>query len=102
MSSFTEAVGVRRAARAAVLCLAMALAFDPHLLVLSWAADRSETLAATSLATCTQAMMAISEGRWLADDPPTGMQCVQGNGFSARALCVEGFNCEGRQADDDE
>ena len=61
MSSVTEAVCVRRrAARAAVLCLAMALSFDPHLLVLSWSDDRSETLAATSLATCTQAMMAAS------------------------------------------
>jgi hypothetical protein len=47
----------RRASRVAVLCLAMALAFDPHLLVLSWSAGRSETLAATSLATCTQASM---------------------------------------------
>ena len=90
----------RQAARAVVLCLAVALTFDPYLLVLSWSADRGETLAATNLATCTQAMMAISEGRWLADDPPTGMQCVPGNGFSARALCIEGFNCEGLQADD--
>ena len=80
--------------RVAVLCLAMSVSFDPHLLVLSWSSDRREALAATNLATCTQAMMAISEGRWLADDPPTGMQCVPGNGFSARALCIEGFNCE--------
>ena len=59
MSSFTETVSMRRwAARVAVLCLAMALAFDPHLLVLSWPADRRETLAATSLATCTQALLA--------------------------------------------
>ena len=47
-----------------------------------------------ALSECTQAMMAISEGRWLADNPPTGMQCVPGNGFSVRALCIEGFNCE--------
>ena len=98
MSPFTWAVEARRrGARVAVLCLAMALAFDPHLLVLWWSGDRRETLPATSLATCTQAIMAIAEGRWLADDPPTGMQCVPGNGFSAGALCIEGFNCEDRQ-----
>jgi len=42
---------LERAGRAAALCLAMALAFDPHVLLLSWPGERQETVAATSRAT---------------------------------------------------
>lgn len=83
--------------RGGALVITMAIAFDPHLLFLSWSAERHETIAATSRTTCESAMAAIAEGRWLADDPPATMKCVRGNGFSAQSLCIENFNCEDRR-----
>jgi len=79
------------------ILLVMALAFDPHILFLSWSAERQERLAATNLTTCTQAMQAISEGKWMADDPPLAMRCFRGNGFAADSLCIKNYNCEDRR-----
>ena len=87
---------LERTGRAAALCLAMALAYDPHLLVLTWPGERQETVAATSRATCEAAVDAIREGRWLGDDPPVAMRCAQGNAFPAGAMCIQGFNCKPR------
>jgi hypothetical protein len=75
------------------MLLAMALAFDPHVLLLSWPGERQETVAATSRATCEAAVDAIREGRWLGDDPPVATACRQGNAFPAGAMCIQGFNC---------
>jgi hypothetical protein len=83
--------------RGGVLVIAMAIAFDPHLLFLSWSAERQETIATTNRMTCETAMSAIAQGRWLANDPPLAMRCTRGNGFSARSLCIEKFNCEDRR-----
>lgn len=78
--------------------LAMALAFDPHVLTLSWGADRpQETVAATSRSTCEQAADAIRSGRWLADDPPLAMACRQGSAFPKGWDCIERFNCRGER-----
>ena len=77
--------------------LAMALAFDPHVLTLSWGTDRpQETVAATSRSTCEQAAEAIRSGRWLADDPPLAMACRQGNAFPKGWDCIENYNCRSR------
>ena len=73
--------------------LATALAFDPHVLLLSWSAERQETVAATSRATCEAARDAIAAGRWLADDPPAAMRCERGSAFAPGSQCIEGFNC---------
>lgn len=83
--------------RGGALVIVMALAFDPHLLFLSWSAERHEVIPATNKMTCEAAMSAIAEGRWLADDPPAAMRCTRGNGFSERSLCIENFNCEDRR-----
>lgn len=83
--------------RAGALVIAMAVAFDPHLLFLSWSAERQEAVATTNRMTCEAAMSAIAQGRWLADDPPLGMRCTRGNGFSAKSMCIKGFNCEDRR-----
>jgi len=77
--------------------LAAALAFDPHVLWLSWSAERHETVAATSRATCEAAQAAIAAGRWLADDPPAAMRCERGSAFAPGSDCIEGFNCERRR-----
>ena len=79
--------------RAAPIALAAALAFDPHVLLLTWPGERQETVAATSRATCEAAVAAIREGRWLGDDPPVAMDCRRGNAFPAGAMCIAGFNC---------
>jgi hypothetical protein len=85
---------MRGAAPAALAVATMAaLSFDPHILLLSWSADRQETVPATSAATCREAIDAIRAGRWLAQDPPAAMACRQGSGFSERELCIERFNC---------
>ena len=76
-----------------ILGLAAALAFDPHILLLSWSAERQETVAATSAATCTAAIDAIATGRWLADDPPVAMACRQGSAFPPGWDCIAGHNC---------
>lgn len=91
--------GFGNSARATLVSMffVLSLAFDPHILFLSWSAERQEQLNATNLQTCTQAMMAISEGRWLADDPPKAMRCFRGNGFSADSQCIKHFNCEDRK-----
>ena len=79
--------------KAWALAITMALAFDPHLLLLSWSAERRETIPSTSRATCEAAMEAIVAGRWLADDPPMAMRCSRGNGFAPGSGCIAGFNC---------
>ena len=76
-----------------VLAAGLALAFDPHVLLLSWSAERQETVAATSLRTCTAAIDAIAAGRWLADDPPAAVRCERGSAFPPGWDCIEGFNC---------
>jgi hypothetical protein len=73
--------------------LAAALAFDPHVLWLAWSAERQETVAATSRATCEAAATAIREGRWLADDPPAAMRCERGSAFAPGEDCIAGYNC---------
>jgi hypothetical protein len=73
--------------------LAAALAFDPHVLLLSWSAERQETVAATSRATCEAARDAIAAGRWLADDPPAAMRCERGSAFAPGEGCIDGYNC---------
>ena len=87
----------RDGGRVAGLFLAAALAFDPHVLLLSWSAERQETVAATSRATCEAARDAIAAGRWLADDPPAAMACRQGSAFPPGWDCIEGFNCGTRR-----
>jgi len=78
--------------------LAAALAFDPHILLLSWSAERQETVAATSLRTCTAAIDAIAAGRWLADDPPAAMRCDRGSAFAPGSDCIAGYSCPPRQS----
>ena len=73
--------------------LAVALAFDPHVLWLAWSAERQETVAATSRATCEAARDAIAAGRWLADDPPAAMRCERGSAFAPGSDCISGYNC---------
>ena len=80
-----------------VLAAGLALAFDPHVLLLSWSADHQETVAATSLRTCEAARDAIAAGRWLAEDPPAAMRCERGSGFAPGADCIEGYNCGTRR-----
>jgi len=80
-----------------VLIAGLALAFDPHILLLSWSAERQETVATTSAATCRAAIDAISAGRWLADDPPAAMACRQGSAFPPGWDCIRGFNCGSRR-----
>lgn len=87
----------RDGGRVAGLFLAAALAFDPHVLLLSWPAERQETVATTSAATCRAAIDAISAGRWLADDPPAAMACRQGSAFPPGWDCIEGHNCGARR-----
>jgi hypothetical protein len=77
--------------------LAAALAFDAHILLLSWGAERQERIPATSAETCRAAVDAIAAGRWLADDPPAGMRCERGNAFAPGWDCIEGFNCGTRR-----
>ena len=79
--------------RVAGLFLAAALSFDPHVLLLSWSAERQETVAATSRATCEAAQAAIAAGRWLADDPPAAMRCERGSAFAPGEDCIIGYNC---------
>jgi hypothetical protein len=74
-----------------------ALAFDPHVLLLSWSAERQERVPATSAATCRAAIDAIAAGRWLADDPPAAMRCERGSAFAPGSDCIAGFNCERRR-----
>jgi len=83
----------RDGGRVAGLFLAAALAFDPHVLLLSWSAERHETVAATSRVTCEAAQAAIAAGRWLADDPPAAMRCERGSAFAPGEDCIEGYNC---------
>jgi len=75
------------------IILATALSFDPHVLLLSWSAERQETVAATSRATCEVAKDAIVAGRWLADDPPAAMRCERGSAFAPGEDCIIGYNC---------
>lgn len=77
-----------------ILIAGLALAFDPHVLLLSWSAERQETVAATSSRTCEAAATAIREGRWMAENPPAAMRCERGSGFAPGSDCIEGFNCE--------
>jgi len=77
--------------------LAAGLAFDPHVLLLAWSAERQETVAATSRATCEAARAAIAAGRWLADDPPAAMRCERGSAFAPGSDCIEGYNCGSRR-----
>jgi hypothetical protein len=79
------------------LFLLAALAFDAHILLLSWGAERQERIPATSAETCRAAIEAIAAGRWLADDPPAGMRCERGNAFAPGWDCIEGFNCGPRR-----
>jgi len=80
------------------LFLAAALAFDPHVLLLSWSAERQERVPATSAETCRAAIDAIAAGRWLADDPPVAMACRQGSAFAPGEGCIVGHNCRGSGA----
>jgi hypothetical protein len=82
--------------RVAGLFLAAALAFDPHVLWLAWSAERQETVAATSRATCEAAAIAIREGRWLTDDPPAAMRCERGSAFAPGWDCIQGYSCPRR------
>jgi len=77
--------------------LAAALAFDPHVLLLSWSAERQETVAATSRVTCEAARDAIAAGRWLADDPPAAMRCDRGSAFVPGEDCIAGYSCPSRR-----
>jgi len=81
------------------LFLAAGLAFDPHVLLLSWSAERQEVVAATSRATCEAAQAAIAAGRWLADDPPAAMRCERGSAFAPGSDCIAGHNCPGHPID---
>jgi hypothetical protein len=62
-------------------------------LLLSWSAERQETVAATSRATCEAARDAIAAGRWLADDPPAAIRCERGSVFAPGSDCISGYNC---------
>ena len=84
--------------RPAILIAGLALAFDPHVLLLSWSAERQETVAATSRATCEAARDAIAAGRWLADDPPAAMRCDRGSAFAPGSDCIAGYSCPPRQS----
>lgn len=75
------------------LILVSILTYDPHILFLSWSAARQEILASTNRMTCTQAMSAISEGRWMKSDPPAAMRCIPGNAFAPKTECIAGYNC---------
>jgi hypothetical protein len=79
------------------LFLLAALAFDPHILLLSWSAERQERIPSTSAATCRAAIDAIAAGRWLADDPPAGMRCERGNAFAPGWDCIASYNCGARR-----
>ena len=79
------------------LFLAAGLAFDPHILLLTWPGARQETVAATSSRTCTEAREAIAAGRWLAEDPPAVARCERGSAFAPGSDCIVGFNCERRR-----
>jgi hypothetical protein len=83
--------------RMAGIFFAAALAFDPHVLLLSWSAERQERIPATSAATCRAAIHAIGAGRWLADDPPAAMRCERGPAFAPGWDCIENFNCGPRR-----
>ena len=76
-----------------LLIAGLALAFDPHVLLLSWSAERQERVPATSAATCRAAIDAISAGRWLAEDPPAAMRCERGSAFAPGWDCISGYNC---------
>ena len=79
-----------------VLCPAAAgagLAFDPHILLLTWPGARQETVAATSSRTCTEAREAIAAGRWLAEDPPAVARCEPGSAFAPGSDCIQGYSC---------
>jgi hypothetical protein len=78
---------------APAVILTAGLAFDPHVLLLSWSAERQETVATTSAATCRAAIDAIAAGRWLAGDPPAAMRCERGSAFSPGSDCIVGHNC---------
>ena len=80
-----------------ILVVCLALAFDPHVLLLSWSAERQETVAATSRRTCEAARDAIAAGRWLADDPPAAVRCERGNAFAPGSDCIAGHNCGARR-----
>jgi len=82
--------------RVGSMLLAAALAFDPHVLLLSWSAERQETVAATSSRTCEAARDAIAAGRWLADDPPAAMRCERGSAFAPGEDCIQGYSCPRR------
>jgi len=102
--NFGSGVGARingtksgtRFPRVSALFLAAGLAFDPHVLLLSWPAERQETVAATSSRTCEAAATAIREGRWLADDPPAAMRCERGSAFAPGSDCIQGYSCPRR------
>jgi hypothetical protein len=81
---------------APAVILTAGLAFDPHVLWLVWSAERQETVATTSAATCRAAIDAIGAGRWLADDPPVAMACRQGSAFPPGWDCIAGHNCRDR------
>jgi hypothetical protein len=78
------------------IILAAAIAFDPHILLLSWSTEHQETVAATSRATCEAAKDAIVAGRWLADDPPAAMRCERGSAFAPGEDCIQGYSCPRR------
>jgi len=80
-----------------VLAAGLALAFDPHVLLLAWPDARQETVAATSRATCAAAIGSIIAGRWLADDPPAVMRCEPGAAFAPGWDCIRGYNCGQRR-----
>jgi hypothetical protein len=75
------------------LFLAAGLAFDPHVLLLSWSPERQEVVAATSMRTCEAARDAIAAGRWLAGDPPAAMRCERGSAFAPGSDCIQGYSC---------
>ena len=62
-----------------ILVACLALAFDPHILLLSWSAERQETVAAGR--------------RWLADNPPAAMRCERGSAFAPGEDCIVGYSC---------
>ena len=79
--------------KATAFLVVSTLAFNPHLLLLSWSEERREVIPTTSLPICRQAIEAIREGKWLTDDPPIAMVCQSGNGFTRGFDCIEGYNC---------
>ena len=80
--------------RVAGLFLAAALAFDPHVLLLSWSTERQERSPppAAHMPRCHRCHR--RHGRWLADDPPAAMGCGRGSVFAPGWDCIDGFNCE--------